>query len=270
MKIGLVMAAWNAARTIEYAIKSVVYQTATNWTLVIVNDGSTDGSAQLADRYIQARYKQWGHRIFGLWLEHGGLAQAVNAGAQFLARTPNAPETIGCLAADDLLDKTYVEEITTALEAHPMAPCAYSRVGEFGDRTGFWDPGDYRVGVLAHKNIVPGCAVWRRRVWDKLHGFDERFRYGLEDWHLAARAEAEGYVGPFSKPVFVPTTTYWHRAHKASLSARMSPDYETWAKQQIAALFPAAAQQLPDAPLVTPTAVGPIVRGPFALYPEET
>jgi glycosyltransferase involved in cell wall biosynthesis len=52
----VVMPVYNGAKTIELAIKSLLYQTYTNWNCVIVNDGSTDSTKKILDKITDNRF----------------------------------------------------------------------------------------------------------------------------------------------------------------------------------------------------------------------
>ena len=56
MRIGIVVPAYNAAPWIGDAIASVIAQTHRDWTLVVVDDGSTDGTAQVVEGFGDPAY----------------------------------------------------------------------------------------------------------------------------------------------------------------------------------------------------------------------
>jgi glycosyltransferase involved in cell wall biosynthesis len=56
-KVCVVMPVYNGAKTIELALKSLFYQTYSNWNCVIVNDGSTDGTKEILDKIKDIRFK---------------------------------------------------------------------------------------------------------------------------------------------------------------------------------------------------------------------
>ena len=56
MKISIVVPVYNAENFLEKSIGSVLSQTNSNWELILVNDGSTDRSAEICDYYSQ-KYK---------------------------------------------------------------------------------------------------------------------------------------------------------------------------------------------------------------------
>src|SRR5690606_41464320 len=64
MLVSVIIPFYNAERFIEEAIESVLVQTYPHWELLLVNDGSTDGSKEIAERYAE----QYPERI--RYLEH--------------------------------------------------------------------------------------------------------------------------------------------------------------------------------------------------------
>lgn len=103
MKISIVVPVYNCEAYLEECIESVTNQTSDNWELILVNDGSTDGCADICDAY-SAKYPD---KIFVFHKKNEG---------QFLARKHGilkcTGDYIGFLDADDLLDKDYVKILT--------------------------------------------------------------------------------------------------------------------------------------------------------------
>ena len=52
VKVSIIMAAYNAERTIEMAIKSVLSQTISNWELIVINDCSTDRTSEIVTSFV--------------------------------------------------------------------------------------------------------------------------------------------------------------------------------------------------------------------------
>lgn len=260
MTIGFVIPAWNAVRWIRDTLQSLVDQSSHDWRAVVVDDGSTDQTGDVSTGFRRKRYKA-AARIDTITIPHSGLARAVNSGLDHLY--PKAPDLIACCGSDDRLSEHYVRDLLDAFKQKPALMCAFPRVQEFGIRVKEWRPGAYAPGLLAETNLVPGCAAWRRQVWQQLGGFDPRFTAGFEDWHFAARAELAGIIGPYNVPKFVPDAVYYHRAREDSLTDTMPVEYRAWATREIGALF--------SKPSVAPFVHVPqskaaaIVRGPFNL-----
>ena len=57
MKVTVAIPFYNNEDTLEFAIKSVINQTYTDWLLLLINDGSTDSSMEIAKKYLSEKVK---------------------------------------------------------------------------------------------------------------------------------------------------------------------------------------------------------------------
>jgi len=95
--VTVVMPAYNAERYIDAAVRSVLEQTLTDWELIIVDDGSTDGTGALIDRFDDPR-------IIALHKTNGGIGSARNKALEV------ARGTFLCfLDADDVMPPRSLE-----------------------------------------------------------------------------------------------------------------------------------------------------------------
>lgn len=103
--VSVLMPAFDAARTLAPALRSVQRQTEPSWECLIVDDGSTDGTATIARQFAEndARFRL-------LSLPHGGIVAALNAG---LAECRG--ELVARLDADDLMQRRRLELQARAL-----------------------------------------------------------------------------------------------------------------------------------------------------------
>ena len=104
----IVMPAYNASKYIAIAIESVLQQTFQDWELVIVDDGSTDNTADIVQEFVQ-RDKR---------IRYDRLPQ--NTGSAFIPRKEavlkSTADWIVTLDADDYLENCYLEKIHNKLE----------------------------------------------------------------------------------------------------------------------------------------------------------
>lgn len=99
--ISIVLPVYNCFNTIERALKSVLAQTHGNWELIIINDGSTDKSQNVIDRYVRQD-----SRIKTFFQNNKGVSAARNRG---ILETKGA--FIAFLDADDWLSSDYLAEL---------------------------------------------------------------------------------------------------------------------------------------------------------------
>ncbi|MCL2536861.1 MAG: glycosyltransferase family 2 protein [Coriobacteriia bacterium] len=107
--IGFVIAVFNGEATIERAIESIVRQKNSNWELVVVDDGSTDGTSD-----IVRKYQEQNSRIRLVQQENQGLAAARNNGFGMLTSNWTA-----YLDADDELVETHCEHMMQIVNKYP-------------------------------------------------------------------------------------------------------------------------------------------------------
>ncbi|MBK8339064.1 MAG: glycosyltransferase [Flavobacteriales bacterium] len=110
------MPAYNAERYIEEAIASVMDQSHANWQLLVVNDGSTDGTAEILGRYDDPRIE-----IFHQ--PNGGIGKARNTG---LAHVRG--EFLCFLDSDDVLPTNSIRSRIAIFQRHPDTDMVDGRV----------------------------------------------------------------------------------------------------------------------------------------------
>ena len=106
MKISVIMPAYNAGAFIADAIESLITQSQGNWQLVIVDDGSSDDTFEVA-----SRYERLDNRIQVLRQENQGPSAARGRGV-----ASASGEWITFLDADDCLEPNAVETFTNCVE----------------------------------------------------------------------------------------------------------------------------------------------------------
>lgn len=176
--VSVVMPVWNRASVIANAIESVIAQTHSNWELLVVDDGSTDATAEVVSRYLNDP------RVRFLTGPHAGVSAARNR-----ALRETQGELIAYLDSDNAWFPHFLSEVVTAFQQQPEVDSVYTaqvvenaelgesyvRAVSFG-REQFVANGGIDLNVFAH----------RRRLFEELGGFDERMTR-LVDWELIGR-----------------------------------------------------------------------------------
>jgi GT2 family glycosyltransferase len=198
--VAVVIPNFNGARWLEGVLESVAAQTVARAEVLVVDDGSTDGSiALLAERFPAVRV----------------LALAGNRG---FARTANAglaavrAEAVALVNTDVVLAPDWIERAAAALAAAPRAASVATKLVDLEDPARLYDAGDVlrRDGVCEQRgrferdtgrydvpgevfSACAGAALYRRAPVLAAGGFDERFGTYLEDVDLGLRLRLAGW-----------------------------------------------------------------------------
>ena len=114
-EVSVVIPSYNAAEYLEDAIKSVLAQTFERWELLIVDDGSTDTTAEVVKAYLTDR------RVRYLRIPNGGVSAARNLG---IAQT--TAELVAFLDADDAWEPRNLEMKAKVLQSNTEIDWVYS------------------------------------------------------------------------------------------------------------------------------------------------
>jgi glycosyltransferase involved in cell wall biosynthesis len=193
----VVLKAFNEEDWIADAIRSVLAQTMTDFELIVVDDGSTDGTAAVVEGF------QTDPRVRMIRQENRGVAAAINVGIG-AARAPYA----ALIDADDFWMPGYLEAMRAALDSDPNAGFAYTDAWVLDHaRARFWkmssnaylgepevppaDP-DAFLAALLEINFVFGLAAIRRTAFEAVGGIDGSLR-AAEDYVLWMRLLSKGF-----------------------------------------------------------------------------
>lgn len=199
--VSVVIAAYDAEATIAPCIDSILDQTYAPVELIVVDDGSTDATAEVLARHPRSGCFEI------LTLENGGPSRARNQGVE---RAHG--ELLAFFDSDCHLDPRCIEELALGLDRAEVASVGGSQrppadQGSFGNEvqryfeavgfmTGYVQDGSEGAIVTTAHN--PSCNVlYRRDVFDRLGGFDEELWPG-EDVDLDHRATRAGFCHRFN------------------------------------------------------------------------
>ncbi|WP_264925807.1 glycosyltransferase family A protein [Streptomyces sp. A012304] len=174
--VSVVIPCHDYARYLPEAVSSVLAQTFRDWELVIVDDGSTDDTVQVAQDLI-ARHPD--RRISLLRQANAGVSAARNTGIKACAGRYVLP-----LDADDVIAPTMLEKTVEVLDRDPGIAIASTDVFTFTDDDlppQAMPLPAYSRELLLQRLIMFYCSLYRREAWQTVGGYDETMRAG-EDW----------------------------------------------------------------------------------------
>ena len=206
--VSVIVPAYNAQITLPATIESIRRQTLQHFELIVIDDGSTDGTVECVQRIRDPRM-----RVFSY--PNDGLAAARNRGIE-----KSHGEFITFIDGDDLWTPDKLERQVERLQRHPKAAAAYSWTAFIDDRGRFlfakepsWSEGDVYSELLRECFVASGSNVLVRRSSVEIVGPFDTTLAAAQDWEFCLRLAARW---PF---VVVPHYQILYRIREGSLSA---------------------------------------------------
>jgi glycosyltransferase involved in cell wall biosynthesis len=210
--VSIMMPAYNAEKFIRSAIESVLAQTYPDWELIVVNDGSSDQTANIVEQFLDPRIRL---------IEQQNSGEAV---ARNTALREMKGEYVAFLDADDMYLENHLELTVEALESYPEWDGVYTdgvHIDTLGNelptlssrRRGPFQGWIFEQLVRASDVFGPPICVVLRR--DKIVAsgtrFDSRIVIG-PDWDFFTRFSENSRFG------YVNRITCKYRIHKTNIS----------------------------------------------------
>ncbi|MBX3438092.1 MAG: glycosyltransferase [Planctomycetaceae bacterium] len=183
---------FNAERFFDESIRSVLGQSYNNWELLLVDDGSTDGSTEIAQRYAA----EYPGRI--RYLEHEGHVNRGMSATRNLGVRHAQGEWIALLDSDDVWLPQKLDEQLEILRLHPQATMVFGAAHYWNSWPGspYTEEPDYfpELGMEADRCYAPReltpliyplgagdppCPsdfLMHREMLSRVGGFEEHFR----------------------------------------------------------------------------------------------
>ncbi len=241
--VSAVMPAFNSAATIADAIRSVLDQTLDEWELVVVDDGSTDATADVVSSIRDPRIRL--HRF----PRNAGRGAARNAAVEM-----SRGEFVAVCDSDDVSVPHRFRTQVDFLREHPEVGVVSSQVLYLGDvdaAPGFRLPATSREikrRMLRGRSAIPNTAAMiRRDLFEKVGLYEPEFRRA-QDYEFFLRAMSETEFHTLDEPLVLyrqsPATldfSYWRestlyehlaaRWHDDRRKGEDPPDFETYSKR---------------------------------------
>ena len=194
--VTIVMSVYNAEAYLRCSLESLLGQTYRNLQIVVINDGSTDGSRQIIDSYKDDRIEIIDRTA------NVGLTKSLNQGlaiarGQYIARND----------ADDISVGTRIAEQVAYLEANPDVDILGTGIELFDGRRTLrsiiYDDhgGTFREQLLHFINPVPhSTLMFRKTILNVLKGYNECFLLA-QDKDFLLRASELFTIGSLQKPL---------------------------------------------------------------------
>lgn len=257
--VSIVMPCFNGERFLAEAIDSVLGQTLQAFELIVVDDGSTDGSSAILERYSD----QHSDRIRVIRQTNGGVSSARNVGV-----AAAGGDFLGFLDADDYWDPRFLERMVQGLSdpATAIAYCGWQLVGTVQGKP--FVPPDYETGEKMH-HLLRFASLWpihgiliRRSLMPAGLPFNPEYP-ACEDYDLWLR------IASFHRIQLVPEVLAFYRKHgpanATSDQARVAR-YNLLVKRRFLDEFPVLRKKFSRAQLREYCAGGVVDRGYRCLW----
>ena len=217
-KVSVIVLNWNNYDIIEQCLDSLLHQSHKNLEIIVVDNGSTDGSMEI----IQSRYPQI---ILLPQAKNLGFAGGVNRGIE-----QASGEYIALLNSDAVADSHWIQNLLEGIQDVEVVWSCASKMLDYFDKAKIDSAGIriFRTGRATDRGHCEqdigqydsreeifgpcaGAALYRRQIIEGLGGFDEDFFAYLEDVDLAWRAQMEGF-----KTIYCPKAVVYHIRSKST------------------------------------------------------
>lgn len=223
-EISVVMSVFNGQRYLAAAMDSILAQTMRDFELIVVDDGSTDGSSKLLQTYAAKD-----PRVHFLTLQNGGLTRALNLGIG------NASgEWIARMDADDVAEPERLAVQAQRLK-HDSSIVALGSALTLIDPDGEklivrsfpTDHAEIDAQLLNGNGVIPHpSAMFQRKAWTAIGGYREKFACA-QDLDLWLRLGEMGRLANLEQPLLR------YRMHSEAISSRKRAEQLDCARQAV-------------------------------------
>lgn len=161
MKVSIIVPVYNAEKVLHYCVDSILNQTYKDFELILVNDGSTDNSGEICDKYSLEN-----DNVVVIHTENGGVSKARNTGIK------NAIGDYICfIDSDDYVSDTFLEELVNKTrDGYNFVLTSYHWVNNYeynSFKTVSYNSTDYSI-VNKNDLMDLGNLVLLSQPWNKL------------------------------------------------------------------------------------------------------
>jgi len=170
----IVIPCYNQQKYLEECLDSVISQSFSDWECIVVDDGSTDQSAEIATRFTHKD-----SRITYFYQQNTGVSAARNTGICRASGTYILP-----LDGDDKIGSDYLALALEVFQSKPNTKLVYCEARLFGEVDEYWALPGYGYLELLFQNCIFCAAIYRKQDFLTTAGYDESMKIGYEDWEF--------------------------------------------------------------------------------------
>lgn len=192
-----IIAVKNGERTIQQTIDSLLDQTVKLKKIIIVNDVSTDCTAQILNNIILCKYCSRYNKK-QIQIIHNKSSQWIYRSRNIGAKEINTTYMF-FLDADDMIDPHYIEKCLETFKDYPDAGFVYTDMKQFQGEIGqIVELPDFNYELLKSRNYIPYSAMMRTDIFREMGGYSDYlndYRNHMTEWALWLKFAESGFSG---------------------------------------------------------------------------
>lgn len=200
-KVSVVVCVYNRCDFIEKCLDSILSQDFADYEIIVVDDGSSDGTYQILERFrnehgIKVRRNE----------KNLGVSKSRNIGAM-----EAEGEIVAYTDSDCIVDKSWLKELTKPFQMDGGIVISGGEVLD-GDTSKYWTLVTKGIDFIAYEtgyvDRIVGCNMAIKKEFLLKNGFDDTLKYGADETDLCMRARKKGLKVFFQKSAYV---RHFHR-----------------------------------------------------------
>ena len=184
--VSVIIPLYNQKEFINESVNSVLEQSYPFWECLIVDDGSTDNSADIVSQIIK-NYPDKNIKL--LKKENGGLADARNFGIAAANGNFILP-----LDADDMILPDMLLKTVSVLLADKNISIVGTDTLRFGEKNNSYQTQGLNLETIKYLDTLNYCSLYRKEVWEKIGGYNTNMVFGYEDWNFWISCAEKGFI----------------------------------------------------------------------------
>lgn len=169
--VSIIIPAYNMEAFLAETLDSILNSDYRNLEIIVMDDGSKDSTLSIAQEYARKD-----ERVVAMKQDNAGACAARNH-AIGLAKG----ELILPVDADNTIEPDFIGKAVEVLAENPDVKVVCSRADFMGERSGEWKLPRFDIRLLARKNMMDTCAMYRKEDWTRVGGYCNEI-VTREDW----------------------------------------------------------------------------------------
>ena len=185
--VSVIIPCHNYGRYLRECVESVLMQTFAAWEVIIINDGSTDDTNEVAAQVIKDYPK---HALRYYEQQCQGIVQPRNRGVSLAKGAFILP-----LDADDLIAPKFLELTVAKLTEKPHLGYVSTKALFFGSSNKIWPREAFNPLALLFTNQQGNTTLYRKSMWVDVGGYEPTMIHGYMDWEFWIDCTKMGWTG---------------------------------------------------------------------------